>query len=195
MYYLNNMNKIIVFIKNNKYIAIIALTMLVVFIIIKGKGVETQFEPTPVLTTATYKNLIPGRSSKEEVLTSLGTAINAKIDGGKENYEYKSSNPNFNTEVVIINDKLSYIKIVYTIKDNIKHEDFISQYGEPEKILYGPDYPSGYVMNSYPSRGVSFLYHQNSRKVREVWYFIPTALEMFIKDFAPAYSEKIKPIQ
>lgn len=195
MYYLSNMNKIITFFKKYKYIFII-IVILTILILFKNKEVNiNNTSPSNLDNVATYKNLTPGYSSKEEILTNLGTALNAKIEENKETYEYLSSNPNFNTEVVILDNKLSYIKVVYTIKDNIKYENFISKYGNPEKVLYGPDYSVGYILNTFPKKGVAFISHQKSHNIREVWYFIPTTLEIFIKNFAPGYSNKINTIQ
>lgn len=196
MYYLSNMDKIILFVKRYKYIFILFIIIIFFFILIGNKKGVRNVEPSPSsVSIATFKNLTPGVSTKEEVLTNLGTALNAKLEGDKETYEYLSSNPNFNTEVVILNNKLSYIKVVYTIKDNNKYEDFISKYGNPEKILYGSNYSVGYILNAFPKKGVAFLYHQKSHNVREAWYFVPTTLEIFMKSFATGYSEKINIIQ
>lgn len=197
MYYLNRMNKIITFLKKyNKFFAILFIIALFFLIIINKDKKTVNIEPSPTpINVAEYKDLTPGVSTKDEVFSKMGTALNVKIEDTKETYEYLSSNPNFNTEVVIFNDKLSYIKVVYTIKDNVKYEDFINKYGNPEKVLYGPDYYVGYLLNAYPTKGIAFLYHNKSYNVREAWYFEPTNLDVFINDFALGYSDKIKIVQ
>lgn len=196
MYYLSNMNIILTFFKKNKYIFIVIITVLALLILFRNeKSDKNDLSTEKVTNEPSYKNLIPGKSTKEETLTGLGTALNAKIEENKETYEYLSSNPNFNTKVVILDNKLSYIKVIYTIKDNIKSRDLIEKYGYPEKVLYGSDYSVGYILNTYPERGIAFISHQKSLNVREVWYFEPTTLDEFIKDYAPGYTNKINNIQ
>lgn len=187
------MKNIFFYIKNNKKFFIIFFVIVLFFVVISTKN-NKESVSTPLATpvnVATYKDLIPGSSSKEEVLSKLGTSLNAKINNNTETYEYLSSNPNFNSEVVVVDDKLSYVKIIYTNDDNIKYEDFTSIYGNPEKILYGPDYSVGYVLNVYPTKGLAFISHINSFRVREVWYFEPILFEMFIEKYAVDYEEKV----
>lgn len=191
MYYLDKMKNIILYIINNKKFFIFFFVILLFFIVIltrKDKGST----PTPLPINndvATYNELTPGTSSKEEVLSRMGTAIKAKLDGNMETYEYLSSNPNFNSEVIIIDNRLSYLKVVYTNKDNKYKEDFVSLYGNPENILYGPDYSVGYTLNTYPSKGIAFISHTNSFRVSEVWYFKPVLLEDFMSNYAVGYDK------
>lgn len=192
MYYLNSMNRIIIYIKNNKKFFIIFFVIVLFFIIISNKKNET---PAPVdsplpKNVASYNELVPGVSSKEDVFSAMGTALNAKIEGNTETYEYLSSNPNFNSEVVIVEGKLNYLKIIYTNKDNKRFEDFTSLYGNPENILYGPDYSVGYVLNAYPTKGIAFISHINSFKVSGAWYFKPVTLEFFMDNYAIGYDDK-----
>ena len=192
MYYLNNMNRIIIYLKNNKKFFIIFFVIILFFIIISNKKNETSApvdSPLPK-NVASYNELVPGINSKEDVFSKMGTALNAKIEDNKETYEYLSSNPNFNSEVVILDNKLEYLKIIYTNKDNKNYEDFVSLYGNPEKILYNSEYSVGYVLNAYPNKGIAFISHINSKKVSEVWYFKSTPLEEFMNTFAVGYYNK-----
>lgn len=177
-------------------ITISILSLIFIFFKINSNKKKVIIKPIPTtISTAEYKGLIPGSSTKDEVIEKLGTALNAKIEDSKETYEYRSSNQNFNSKVVIVNDKLSYLKLIYTMSDNIKYTDFINKYREPEKVLYGSDYSVGYILNSYPNIGLAFLSHKKSGNVREVWYFIPTSLEDFIRNYAPGYSERVEIVQ
>ncbi len=187
------MNKIISFIKNNKRFIVVFLIITIFILMIDKRSKKTSEKSLPSATPiqiATFKDLTPGISSKEDVLLKMGTALNARIEGDKETYEYKSSNPNFNTEVIITNNKLEYIKIIYTNSDNKIYSDFNSTYGEPEQVLYNADYSVGYILNSYPSKGVAFISHINSGRVSEAWYFKPTTIEEFKNNLAVGYFDK-----
>ena len=188
-----NMNKIISFIKNNKKFIIIFLIIIFFILIIDIQSKKTSGvlpSPTPQsFQTATFNDLAPGKSSKDDVLLKMGTALNAKIEESKETYEYRSSNPNFNTEVIVINDKLEYIKVIYTNSDNKNYSDFSVIYGDPEQVLYNADYSVGYILNSYPSKGVAFISHIKSKSVNEAWYFKPTTTEEFKSSLAIGYFE------
>lgn len=192
MYYLNSMNRIIIYIKNNKKFFIVLFVIILFFLIILTKDkkiVKIAPSPSPG-SVAKYNELVPGVSSKEDVFSAMGTALNAKIEGDTETYEYLSSNPNFNSEAVIVEDKLNYLKIIYTSKDNKRFEDFTSLYGNPENILYGSDYSVGYVLNAYPTKGIAFISHINSFKVSGAWYFKPVTLEFFMDNYAIGYDDK-----
>ena len=192
MYYLINMNKVINFFKKNNKFFIVFFVIILFFLIIFVKDKKiVKIAPSPSLgSVAKYKELVPGVSSKEDVFSKMGTSLNAKIENNKETYEYLSSNPNFNSKVIILDNKLEYLKIIYTNADNKNYEDFISLYSNPEKVLYNLDYSVGYILNAYPAKGIAFISHINSKKVSEVWYFKTVSLEEFINNFALGYLDR-----
>lgn len=149
--------------------------------------------PSPFSIQIDFQKIIPGVSSKDDVISLLGTPL---VERGNT-IEYKSSSPNFNHQVIFDQEKVSFVKEIVTLKekDTKKAQDIIKIYGEPKKMLYGPDAEAGFYLFVYPESGVAYIGHPESGMLLEIWYFPPTTTEDFINKYAQGYSENRQIIQ
>lgn len=185
------MNKKI-FTKKFLYLLLISLSLTAtIFIISKvynnslgSRGTPT---PSPFSTQIDFQKIIPGVSSKSDVISLLGKPL---IEEGNT-IEYKSSSPNFNHQVIFDQEKVSFVKEIVTLKekDTKKAQNIIKVYGEPKKMFFGPDAEAGFYLFVYPENGVAYIGHPESGMLLEIWHFPPTDMESFVNKYAQGYSE------
>lgn len=144
--------------------------------------------PPPVAGQASYKSIVPGTSTKEDVIKSMGKPLE-DITGNSGTLKYSSLSPNRQNLVEIDNGKASFIKEIITLKDTKKTKEIVGQYGDAKKILYGPDAEAGFYLFVYPENGIAYIGHPESGLLLEVWYFPPTDLKNFISKYGQGYSE------
>lgn len=178
---------------NNKIsrILVFAITVILALIlIIANRQSNTNVNPQKnVVPTADYQGIKPGATKYNEFVSKYENEIvTTKSNQGSALVEIKSSNPNYPTEAIFIDGVLAYIKVVYTLKDEIYVNEFVNDYGPFPQTLYGPDASVGYLMGIYPDTGLAVIYHELSQTVREAWYFTPTTTSDFIKEYAVDYS-------
>lgn len=180
----------------NKKAIIIVLVILslasIVYITSKIKwGTKVIPQTTKNTSQATFKSLIPGKSTEEDVSLVFGKSL--KTDSNTS--EYQSSSPNENHKVVFENRVVSLIKEIVTFQDNKKASDIIDVYGVPQNILYGSYSSIGFFLFVYPENGLAYIGNPNGGGVLlEIWYFSPTDIDNFKKNYAPNYSSTPKTI-
>jgi len=181
-----------IFNKKFLYFFLILLSLVAtIFIISKihNNSLVSRIAPTPLSFSnqIDYQKIVPGVSSKNEVISQLGTPL---IEEGNT-IEYKSSSPNFNHQIIFDQEKVSFVKEIVTLKekDTKKTQDIIKVYGEPKKMLYGPDAEAGFYLFVYPENGIAYIGHPESGMLLEIWHFPSTDTENFISKYAQGYSE------
>lgn len=174
---------------------IVFIVVVIIFLFLKSSN-KINVNPTPIPQNgASYRNLIPGSSTEEDVLKNLGNPVKTGSNNGTKILEYYSKNPNFNNEILVNNNSLSFVKQIVTIGENIKIQDIINKYGNYENILYGPDAGVGFYLYIYSTKGIAYIGHQESGLIKEIWYFPPTSFESFKTKYAPSYASTIQIIQ
>jgi len=149
-------------------------------------------QPTPIpAKQATYKSLVPGISTKKDVIDKLGEPIKEENNGNLLNFP--SSNPEIPNQVIIEEDKLSFIKEIVTLKDKVYISDIEKEYGSTQNILYGPHSSSGFDLYVIPERGIAYVGHEESGLLLEIWYFTPMTFEQFKAKYSPAYDYSTSP--
>ena len=186
------------FTKKFLYLLLISLSLIAtIFIITKiyKKSLVSHKTPTspPLNNQASYQKIVPGVSSKSDVISLLGTPLLEE----ENTIEYKSSSPNFNHQITLDQEKVSFVKEVVTLKekDTKKAQSIIKVYGVPKKMLFGPDAAAGFYLFVYPENGIAYVGHPESGMLLEIWYFPPTNMEGFVDKYAQSYSETRQIIQ
>lgn len=180
--------------KRNKRILVLVLVFVVVvvaFFFLRSRRVSPPPPPLPT-AGASYKSLVPGVSTKDEVVARLGVPLN---DTDSAVLNYKSTNPNLPHNVSIEGNIAVFIKEQVTLEDKITKEGLIRLYGQPPEELYGPYSVNGFNLYVYPDKGVAFLGHVTGSGVLEIWYFPPTTIDVFLQTWGADYSEVHEPIQ
>jgi hypothetical protein len=162
------------------------LSLLYIFSHLSSK--QEVLTPPKNTTQATYDSIIPGVSTKEDVINKFGKPINTD----PALLEFRSLSPNRNNQVEISQDKVSLVKEIITLKDTRRTTDVINSYGVAQKILYGPYSDTGFYLFVYPTNGIAYIGHPESGLLLEIWYFPPTNIPDFIANYAEGYSESFQ---
>ena len=161
------------------------------FLLLRARARPTPPTPTPSVG-ARYKSLIPGTSSRGDVLNNMGKPLN---DEASDLLNFKSSNPNLPHQVTIPVDTVVFIREIITAKDKKTTEDITSQYGNAPYTLYGPASVNGFNLYVYLDKGIAYIGHVKEPILLEIWYFQPTTIEDFQVKWAKGYSTTQRPIQ
>lgn len=149
---------------------------------------EPQPPPTPKPQAQPWNNIIPGKTSFDEVEAKLGDPIETKREQTKTILLYPTESEALNHEIVISQNIVGLIK-EQVINDARGISYYINQFGEPEAKLYGPYAASGYLLNIFPKNGIAVLAHADQGLIFEIWYFEPTTLEDFLQKWGQGLSE------
>jgi len=183
------MKKVIGFIK--KYwvllIIILAVTLYIVNLFLRGSQSNGTPTPTPNNKVATFGSLTPGTSSTTDVTNTLGRPIETKTVNGEVVSQYKSTNQYRFHEVVFTNDTAKLIKEIVNTNDKINSDFITNTYGVASNILYEQLANSTFNLYVYPANGIAYLGHTDGT-VLEIWYFEPTTIDKFITDWGQGYS-------
>jgi hypothetical protein len=177
------------------YFVIFAFVSIIFIIIDKPK--KDTVDQVPILTTIVpeYKNLKLGISTKDDVIKNIGEPLYINRRVNQEILNYESNNPNFNNEILVKDNKVTFIREVVTQEDQKTISSITNKYGRPEKVLYGPRSGVGFYLYVYPEKGIAYIGHDKSGILLEIWYFVPTTYESFIINYARDYSETKSLIQ
>lgn len=181
--------------KNKKIKVVVVLLLIVLFAFFVLLQRKKEPESSDAFEHASFSDLRPGESTKENVFDKLGEPLATSSLGSFEVLDYQSSNPNFNREITIENDKVVFIKDIVTEKDNLKIADIENKFGKYKNSLFGPSSVNGFHLYIYPANGIAYIGHQVSGILLEVWYFEPTSLSVFKEKWASGYTDTVQPIQ
>lgn len=179
--------------RNKKLLGItilVAIVLIGLIIIFTKKGVVPQPTPTPkpAFSPTPWNNLIPGKSTINEIEEVLGKPLSVSGDI----YEFKSSSVARNHQVKTENNIGVFYKEIVSVFDKKTSEEITKIYGDPRFVLYGPDAPNGTYLFIYPENGIAYLGNPSDKTLLEIWYFPPSTMEEFKKTWASGYSEEFK---
>jgi hypothetical protein len=192
------MNNVVGFIKSHKKLLALLFIVITIIVFLTNKSKKENIDstqPHPSSTQASYKTIVPGKSSTEKVFEVLGKPEAEIKQDEKTIFNYKSSSLAQNNQVYFENKDLVLIKEIVTLDDDQNAQDIITNYGKTNKILYGPDSHSGFYLHVYPENGIAYIGHPETGLLLEVWYFTPTTFEEFKQKWASNYTDKLIPQQ
>lgn len=178
----------------SKVFIVVLLILIVIvgaafFLNTKRGGSISKPTPTPTTESPVWQGLTPGVSSNAEVESVLGSPISKSTSGDKTTEGFSSTSLNYPNEITFdTNGKAVFIRRIVTAKDNFNVKDITDTYGAGSTRLYGPESVNGMDLYVYPTKGVAYLGNPDGNVVLEVWYFVPTTLENFLKTWATSYS-------
>ena len=137
--------------------------------------------PTPTLTPKietsaclplanTWRDITPGISTKQDLLTKLGTPTKIENVGGRETLYFASTNQFRPHSVVVEQGKVILIKEEVIATERGKLADYKGRYGEPERQLWG-QYSSAVSLNFWGCRGLGVWANINDGTIFGIWYF------------------------
>lgn len=176
--------------KANRKIKIVFFVILILISVIfyinsniQNKKVEISKTPVDVV----YKNLVVGKSTKEDIYNKFGEPESRIVDGEKELLEFKSNNPNFNNELKLKAGTFVFAKEIIAPIDKIDIKKIKDQYGEEDTVLYPPGAGIYVGLFIYLDEGIAYRGNYFTGDLTEIWYFEPTNIESFKSLYAPDY--------
>jgi hypothetical protein len=166
--------------------ASIGLAILLILAIVMIQSTKKNVTPSEK-TQASFDNVIPGVSSKKDLVDKLGNPIKTSTSSAYPD-EFKSTSPTRNTQAYYDKNTVSIIREVVTSKDNIKVSDLTQKYGSAPYKLYGTDSTNGYFLFVLPDIGFAYLGNPQVNILLEIWYYPKTTISTFIEKYAPGYS-------
>jgi len=186
--YNNLMRKILSAIKKYWFITLVLIGIVFYIVNLFIKSPSSNISPTPIAKIASYGSLTPGVSSQNQVNASLGKPVDTKTINNQIVSDYKSTSQNRFHQVTFTNGVATLIKEVVTSTDSIKSDLVTSTYGVAPYLLYNENTNNAFNLYVYPASGVAYLGHTDGT-VLEIWYFQPTTIDDFIKNWGSGFSK------
>lgn len=161
---------------------LVVLTLIsIVFIFLKVKKPSV---PSSTSNFNSWNSITPGTSTESDVTASLGKP---KEKIGDTLY-YGSKSPTRDNQISLQGGVVGLVKESVAFSESRKTSEITSKFGDPTFTLFGPEAVNGQYLFVYPDKGVAFIGNPVVGSLFEVWYFLPTTIDLFTKDYAPDYS-------
>lgn len=127
-----------------------------------------------------WNGITPGLSTREDVLSKLGTPIETNITDNAEVLKYSSSSIYIPHQIHISNGITKLIQEQNFENIEGKLFDIINTYGQPEAIVYGKHGKIA-LGHFWGTKGLLVFANNIDGNVLESWYFPPQTLEVFLQ--------------
>lgn len=128
-------------------------------------------------------------NDKDDVYELFGEP--SSVNGNLE--LFNSLSPTTPNEVSFDGNIPEFIRKIVTQQEGFTYQGLLTEYGEPEHVLYGEEASFGINLYVYPSKGFAFLGSKGNNFVSEIWYFRPTDLQTLMNTWARGYSTQLEP--
>ncbi len=197
--------------QNHKMFAILlCVSLLMVSILacrIPGRGPQTDEEPQAVLVQEgesqitdadqdqaepalpCYPGMVPGRSTRAEVLGLLGQPVHSEREGSVERLFYSSSISGQKNTIELEDDLVSYISIVFAEAHIPRLSEVQAKLGQPEQTTYST-YLRGSRTYLYSGQGLLLIADPLMDNVFIQECFQPQALNDFLSRYGADLPEE-----
>lgn len=138
-----------------------------------------------------WQGIIPGQTSKQEVISKLGQPKEDINENDWEKLSYPSDRNLFYHWITInkTNDKIVLVYYVVPENENLSINQYLQKYGQPEKVMYS-NFSQYIKVAIYPDIGIAVWFDEKSCKVIFIRWFEPMSFKDFIKNYGDGLSEK-----
>jgi hypothetical protein len=144
----------------------------------KGASTSTQ-QPGGSASGACLAGILPGMTTRDEVVARLGEPLAVEPEGGLENMLYASPLRGQFNSVGIQNQVVVLMSIVLGEDNPLALSTVKAQYGEPVHTTYS-NYLESSMTYIYPDRGLAFVASQAPDVVFIRECFVPMPLEEYM---------------
>ena len=163
----------------------------IIFKVYVSKKTPTPVQNSnPVTKPADLSAIVPGTTTREEVIGKLGMPIKNIQTAGDETLSYNSTNKNLDSQIIIEKGVVVLVKEMVSYSDTKKVSGISKKYGVAIYSLFGPNSAGGSKLYIYPDKGIAYIGNPEFDALEEIWYFVPTSINDFKKKWAANYSEK-----
>ena len=138
-----------------------------------------------------WNGLSPGISTKNDVLSNLGSPLEVKTEGNTESLLYSSSNEFRPHELQISQGTTQLIKEQIVNSKAGDLDEFIRKYGRPESIIYG-QHGTFAPAHFWGQHGLLVFAGTNDGVVIEIWYFPAQTISTFLQKFPNFTTEPVE---
>lgn len=163
-----------------KYRLFIALLLLLIILLVLKIFIKTA----PQSAENAWGNIIPGKTTTAQAVKELGKPLNEENIEGKTVYLYPSETQTWPTQVFLTENKklVLGIKRFFPSKEET-YQSYLQRFGSPDKQLFGPHSPAGFLTFIYLAQGMAVVANPESGIILEVWYFPPADLNTFLANW------------
>jgi len=171
--------------KRRRWLIIIALFVAVLV----GSGLwlalrppaKTEEAPTAAAGPASWRGVVPGLTSPEQVFALLGQPAATSVEPSGTTYFFSSANQYWKNEVRAREATVAFVKEYVFPPADTSLLSTIRRFNVSPTRLFGPDSVAGRDLFVSPERGVALFANGEKDKLYEVWYFPPVSLEQFLQ--------------
>ncbi len=134
----------------------------------------------PVFKKTSFSNLVPGRSTENDVLKIAGIPAQTKQLGGKKYFYYDTKFKDFKDEVILENGVESFATENVFDSSQGSHDSFRQAFGDGDVYFDG----SPFEWRVFPTNGVGI--QTDGKEILKILYFVPNnknSLDEIIKEF------------
>ena len=171
-------------------IFIIVIVCTIVFVVLRSRGLLGKTGgpvATPTPMPGVYRGVVPGSSTENDVLKSLGDPTRKDNIGQMTALVYPSDVGDQPINVEVGTDN-TVTRIVEPISAIVRFADVSKELGAPDMILYGIFEELGFRLYTYLAKGIALLANPDTQEIKERWYFRPTNAATFTTLIAPGLS-------
>jgi len=174
------------------FLFLLSLTFIVFNIYRSSKEVVTPQNQNVSNQAVDLSWVLPGKTSKDEVISKLGTPIKDDLTTNNETLYYNSTSKTRNNQIILEDESVVLVKEMISYLDSKKVSSITTSYGISTDSLFGPDSAGGNKLYIYPDKGIAYIGDPKFDTLEEIWYFVPTSIEKFKETWALGYSETQK---
>lgn len=162
---------------------ILIILFFAIFAILVGFYFSKSPSPSPVVVAPTptplprvlWGGILPGIPFGD-LVSKMGPPQKTNATEGQVSMFYPGVDKNWDTEVVIRNDVISFIREHIFPPQNTSLSSRLQQFDVSPVRLYGKISESSMFLFVFPDRGVAFIASEKNDTVHEAWYFQPAPL-------------------
>ncbi|MBI3342259.1 hypothetical protein HY024_04005 [Candidatus Curtissbacteria bacterium] len=168
-----NLQNIAKIIKND----IVLISFLVIALLLAIVSGFALINSKPEIKGTPWQSIEPGKTTTDQIKKVLGDPQESSNSG--QTLMYSKKDDKRQIAVDIQNNKATVIKEPVTHNEEGDLNSYIQKFGQPEKILYGPDETAA-PGHFWGQRGILVFGNPISGIILEIWYFPPTDLRTFL---------------
>lgn len=164
-----------------KYWLFIALASIAVMLFFARYIVKPEEILEPKGTAPSWNEITPGKTKITEVEQRLGKPSSETRLGSKTLHTFPLEEGGPSHKVTTENEVVKLVKEQYYGDEKL--DNFKQRYGDPQTELYGPYESMGFKVYVFTKNGIALIASTNDGTILEIWYFEPTSIEEFVKNW------------
>lgn len=166
------------------YVSVFAVIFVTLACQVAGYNINlTDESATPSSARAEcIKGVIPGQTSRTQVLATLGNPLATEQSIGLDTLFYASAIYGQLNSIVVQNDMVVLLSVVQPEESLPKWSNIKAQHGEPTHTAFS-NYSKGTKTFAFPEEGISYIADETMDRVFVQNCFVPMSLENYVTTY------------